>query len=91
MEWLAEIIREQQDKPAKSVDPPTVPGRIGKLTKRQCYALKCARDKGNAWAGHGRRAGGAYARMCQRLADYGLLTSTPFELTEEGRRALEGT
>jgi hypothetical protein len=61
-----------------------------KLSAAQKRALKDARDRGNAFLGigMGSRAGGAYARMCDRLLDRGLLTAN-YAPTEAGRRALD--
>ena len=60
-----------------------------KITKRQKEALIAARDKGGAIHVQGSRAGGAIRRMCEALADRGLVESSPpFAITESGRAAL---
>ncbi len=43
------------------------------LTKRQAEALWAARETGAVYNLVGRRVGGAQERMCQQLADRGLL------------------
>ncbi len=60
------------------------------LTKNQQAALAGAFTKGGAWyAKRGSSAGGAYYRMCRRLADMGLLTEHgPYEITPKGLSAL---
>jgi hypothetical protein len=61
------------------------------LTARQVAALKAARDKGGAVYGRGRAGlmGGAYRRMCERLAERGLVEDRPpFPITDAGRAAL---
>lgn len=61
------------------------------LTKQQRYALMATFTKGAAFYGVRRRAGGAYARMCQRLAERGYLDAQPpHALTPKGREALGG-
>lgn len=60
-----------------------------KLTRTQREALIRIRECGpEAWC-NGRRAGGAIARMFDRMAERGLCTPPPYTITEEGRRAIE--
>lgn len=61
------------------------------LTARQIDALRAARDKAGAIYGKGRKSGmgGAYRRMCERLAERGLVEDhPPFRITDAGRAAL---
>src|SRR5690606_35624467 len=62
----------------------------GPLTKAQTKALEAAFAKGGAWYGlKGSRAGGAYYRMCGRLASLGLVeNSGPHPITLKGLQAL---
>ena len=61
-----------------------------KLTPTQKKALAAAFKKGGAWFAHrGSNAGGAYRRMCARLAGLGLLeTRAPYAITPLGLLAL---
>lgn len=62
----------------------------GKLTVRHWLALRAARDKGGAYLATVNKTGGAWRRMCVRMAEMGLLDAAPpFALTEAGRIALE--
>lgn len=63
---------------------------MARLTPRQKTALAAAFKKGGAWYGlRGSSAGGAYRRMCERLAALGLLQSrAPYEITPRGLIAL---
>lgn len=60
------------------------------FTSNQKRALAAAFKNGGAWYGHrGSNAGGAYRRMCERLANLGLLQSVaPYEITPRGLAAL---
>ena len=63
----------------------------GWLTSRQIQALVAARDKGGAVYGRGHASlmGGAYRRMCEKLALAGLVEDfPPFPITDLGRQAL---
>lgn len=63
--------------------------RTTALTATQRAALIRVRDNGPlAWCA-GSRAGGAVSRMFDRLAEKGLVTKPPHEITEAGRRALQ--
>lgn len=57
-----------------------------KLTVNQQKALAFAFKKGGAWYGQrGSRAGGAYSRMCERMADMGLVgRDGPHGITVKG-------
>lgn len=61
-----------------------------KLTKQQFAALWAAFDKDGAWYGRrGGAMGGAYRRMCNRLADQKLVSaSAPFPITRDGMKVL---
>lgn len=61
-----------------------------RLTPTQKKALAAAFKKGGAWFAHGgSNAGGAYRRMCARLAGLGLLeTRSPYVITHHGLLAL---
>jgi hypothetical protein len=79
--WQAEVEEEHPPAPAVAV----------KLTAQQRRALEAARDQGGAWYGSKGlgRAGGAYARMCERLAERGLVEAKPpYAITAEGLAAL---
>lgn len=60
------------------------------LTKKQVAALNAAFTKGGAWYGRkGGLAGGAYRRMCFRLADLGLVSENPpYPITQAGLNVL---
>lgn len=60
------------------------------LTKPQKRALWAAFEKNGAIYGkHGSNAGGAYRRMCERLAEQRLVNdSPPFPITLKGMHAL---
>lgn len=59
-----------------------------RLTKRQREALIRVRDRGpSAWC-RGSRAGGAVARMFDRLEEMGLVTKPPYQITAAGRAAV---
>lgn len=61
-----------------------------KLTSKQRAGLIRIRDRGpTAWC-NGGRTGGAISRMFDRMAAAGLCTRPPHEITDEGRKALEG-
>jgi hypothetical protein len=58
------------------------------LTDPQARALRRIRDLGSmAWC-DGSRAGGAIARMFNKLVDRGLCTSPPYLITDLGREAV---
>lgn len=61
-----------------------------RLTPTQKKALAAAFKKGGAWFAHrGSNAGGAYRRMCARLAGLGLVeTRAPYAITPLGLLAL---
>lgn len=60
------------------------------LTKAQIDGLIRIRDRGPlAWCEWRGRAGGAVARMMDRLVAAGLLTGPPYEITKLGRTRLE--
>jgi len=60
-----------------------------RLSKAQKEALERVRDKGpHAWARGKGRAGGAVARMFERMVVAGLVSGPPYEITEAGRAAL---
>lgn len=60
------------------------------ITPNQKKALAAAFKMGGAWYGRrGSCAGGAYARMCKRMADLGLLSANaPYDITHDGLVAL---
>lgn len=59
-----------------------------KLTKKQAEGLRRIRDHGvYAWT-TGNRAGGATARMFDRMAEAGFCTPAPHKITDKGREAL---
>jgi hypothetical protein len=60
------------------------------LTKQQFKALWAAFKKNGAWYGRtGGAMGGAYRRMCKRLADQHLVSaSAPYPITRKGMVAL---
>ncbi len=63
-----------------------------KLTREQIEGLRRVRDGGPyAWCKGRGRAGGAVSRMFERMADMGLVTRAPHEITEKGRVALAST
>ena len=61
-----------------------------KLTRAQHDGLIRIRDKGPmAWSSGVRgRSGGAISRMFDRMAELGLCTRAPHQITEAGRQAL---
>lgn len=55
------------------------------LTARQTAALAAAFTKKGTWYGNRNNTGGAYRRMCLRLADDGLVNeNAPFPITVKG-------
>lgn len=60
------------------------------VTSRQLQALEAAFEKGGAWYGlKGSRAGGAYSRLCGRLAMLGLVErNSPYAITIKGMEVL---
>lgn len=60
-----------------------------RLTRTQADALRRVRDRGpNAWCLGKGRAGGAVARMFDRLRHDGLVSGPPYIVTLYGRRVL---
>lgn len=63
-------------------------GKPLKLTRTQIDALVRIRDRGPyAWCPGG-RAGGATSRMFERMAEIGLCSLPPIEITTLGRKIL---
>lgn len=59
------------------------------LTATQVDAMRRVRDRGSlAWADGKGRAGGAVARMFDRLRDADLVDGPPYVVTEFGKRVL---
>lgn len=60
-----------------------------RLTRKQAEGLRRIRDLGPmAWCSGGCRAGGAIARMFDRMAEAGLCTPAPHYITNKGQEAL---
>ncbi len=60
-----------------------------KLTKSQLDALERLLRGPEHWCG-GKRAGGATARMLNRMVERGFLRGPPYYVTDQGRSALAG-
>ena len=61
-----------------------------KLTRAQEEALVRVRDRGPyAWCAGVGRAGGAVARLFERLADQGLVSRAPHKITKAGRALVQ--
>lgn len=62
---------------------------VDSLTKAQIEALVRVRDRGSlAWCAGLGRAGGAVSRMFERMAEQGLVTRVPYEVTKLGADVL---